>query len=212
MTVIVNIWLGELPQFTVWNAIYGLNVGHGSMLVINDENPKDKIYISHRPQITYSGNSKAKFNNKDTSKQYALGDSFTPKAEWISFDEDCDKRGRKPDSQIKILGLHEYRIREFYKWYFNNDLPEYESQYHVRKNNCCAVVAYFIRKGLKCPEQECCNFCSAEENTPEFFNVASGSIIDETMQVTNINMARIINFLVTINFGQPELLKILLKK
>ncbi|NEQ36118.1 MAG: hypothetical protein F6K40_07400 [Okeania sp. SIO3I5] len=120
MTVIVNIWLGELPQFTVWNAIYGLNVGHGSMLVINDENPEDTIYISHRPHTTDSEKSRANFNNKDTSKRYALGDSFTPKAEWISFNEDCEKRGRKSDSKIKILGLNEDRIREFYKQYLNN--------------------------------------------------------------------------------------------
>ncbi|NEQ38432.1 MAG: hypothetical protein F6K40_20040 [Okeania sp. SIO3I5] len=31
-------------------------------------------------------------------------------------------------------------------------------------------MAYFIRKGLKCPEQECCYFCSAEENKSEVFN------------------------------------------
>ena len=194
MTVIVNIWRGELPQFTVWNAIYGKDVGHGSMLVINDENPEDTIYISHRPQTTDSGNSKTKFYNKDTSKYYALGENFTPKARWISFDKDCDKRGRQPDSKIKILGLHEERIREFYRLYINNDLLECESQYHVIKNNCCAVVAYFIRKGLKCPEQECCYFCSAEENTPEVFNAVSGNRMDKTMQITNVEIIGIINF------------------
>ncbi|NEQ38433.1 MAG: hypothetical protein F6K40_20045 [Okeania sp. SIO3I5] len=167
MTVIANIWRGELPQFTVWNAIYGKDVGHASMLVINDENPEDTIYISHRPQTTDSGNSQGKFNNKDTSKQYALEDSFTPKAEWISFDEDCKNRKRKPDSQINISGLNESKIREFYQRYFNNDLPEFESQYHVRKNNCSAVIAYFIREGLGCSKKPC-YFCLAETNQPDY--------------------------------------------
>ena len=92
MTVIINIWRGKLPQFTVWNAIYGKDVGHASMLVINDENPEDTIYISHRPQTTDSEKYKAKFTNKDTSKKYALGDSFTPKSEWISFIQKDIKR------------------------------------------------------------------------------------------------------------------------
>ena len=38
MTVIVNIWLGEIPQFTVWNGIRGKDVGHASILVLDDEN------------------------------------------------------------------------------------------------------------------------------------------------------------------------------
>ncbi|GGA11121.1 hypothetical protein [Okeania sp. KiyG1] len=168
MTVIINIWRGKLPQFTGYNAIFGFNVGHASMLVFDDENPEDEIYISHRPQtVENHSNSRSKLNNKDTSKQYTLGNNFTTKAEWISFNEDCDKRGRKPDSKIKILGLNEARIREFYRWYINNDLPEYESQYHTRKNNCSAVVAYFIRKGLGCT-QESCNFCSTEMNQPDY--------------------------------------------
>ncbi|NEQ36117.1 MAG: hypothetical protein F6K40_07395 [Okeania sp. SIO3I5] len=49
----------------------------------------------------------------------------------------------------------------------SNDLSESESQYHVRKNNCCAVVVYFIRKGLGCT-QESCNFCSTETNQPDY--------------------------------------------
>ena len=173
MTVIVNIWRGKLPQFTVWNAIYGLNVGHASMLVIDDENPEDTIYISHRPQaVTNSSNSKAKLN-KDTSKKYALGDIFTPKAKPISFDEDCERRVKKPgqigkpNNQISISGLNEYQIREIYQQYLNNDLPESASQYHVRKNNCSTVVAYFIRQGLECPEKAC-NFCSAKSNQPDW--------------------------------------------
>lgn len=168
MTVIVNVWRGKLPQSTAYNAIFGLNVGHASMLVFDDENPEDEIYISHRPQvIENSSNSRSKLNNIDTSKHY-LGDSFTQKAEWISFNKDCDKRYRKPDSQIKILGLNEARIREFYKWYLNNDLPEDESQYHILKNNCSTVVAYFLRKGLECSVEKGCTFCSAERNQPDY--------------------------------------------
>jgi len=49
MTVIVNIWRGKIPH-TGWNAISLQNVGHTSMLVFDEENPEDEIYISHRPQ------------------------------------------------------------------------------------------------------------------------------------------------------------------
>ena len=173
MTVIVNIWRGKLPQFTVWNAIYGLNVGHASMLVIDDENPEDTIYISHRPQIIEnSSNSGSKSNNKDTSKKYALGDIFTQKAKPISFYEDCERRGkeagqvRQPDHKIKILALNEDRIRVFYKMYSDDKLPEEVCQYHILKNNCSTVVAYFLRKGLGCPEQTC-DFCAVKTNQPK---------------------------------------------
>mgnify|MGYP001050069657 FL=1 len=176
MTVIVNIWLGEIPQFTVWNGIRGKDVGHASTLVIDDENSEDTIYISHRPQTTDSENSKTKFNNKDTSKHYALEKHFTVKAEPISFDEDCKRRGkkpgqvRKPDNQITISGLNEYRIREIYQKYLSNELPESESQYHVRKNNCSTVVAYFIRQGLECPEKvsKSCMLCMLPTNQPNW--------------------------------------------
>ncbi|NES71218.1 MAG: hypothetical protein F6K24_41425 [Okeania sp. SIO2D1] len=169
MTVIINIWRGELPKWTVYNAIYGKDVGHASISVVDDKNPQDEIYISHRPQHKKPINIWEKLLvilNIDTSKKYAFGKSFTPKAEWISFNEDCQRRRRKPDNQIHILGLNESRIREFYKRYFNNNLPEYESQYHIRKNNCSTVVVYFIRKGLGCP-QESCDFCSNEMNQPD---------------------------------------------
>ena len=46
MTIVVNFWKGTLG-YTAYNAIYGLDVGHASMQVINDENPTDEIYISH---------------------------------------------------------------------------------------------------------------------------------------------------------------------
>ncbi|GGA11114.1 hypothetical protein [Okeania sp. KiyG1] len=68
MTVVINIWKGELPQRTGYNAIFGLNVGHASMLIINDKNPKDKIYISHRPQTINPQNN----FGKDTDKKYFL--------------------------------------------------------------------------------------------------------------------------------------------
>ena len=175
MTVIVNIWRGKLPQFSVWNAIYRQNVGHASMSVINDLNKEDTIYISHRPQAAYRSNYQEK-SNKDSSKKYALGNIFTPKAEQISFDEDCKRRGkkpgqvRKPDNQITISGLNEYRIREIYQKYLSNELPESESQYHVRKNNCSTVVAYFIRQGLECPEKvsKSCMLCMLPTNQPNW--------------------------------------------
>jgi hypothetical protein len=170
MTVKINIWRGELPKWTVYNAIYGKDVGHASISVIDDKNPEDTIYISHRPQHKKPRNIWEKLLiilNIDASKKYAFGKSFTPKAEWISFNEDCQRRGRKPDNQIHILGLNESRIRKIYQKYLNNDLPEYENEYHIRKNNCSSIVVYFIRKGLGCP-QESCDFCSNEMNQPDY--------------------------------------------
>lgn len=164
MTVVINIWKGELPQRTGYNAIFGLNVGHASMLIINDKNPKDKIYISHRPQTINPQNN----FGKDTDKKYFFRKNFTPKAETISFDEDCDRRKRQPDNQIIISGLNESKIKYFHERYISNNLTESESQYHSRKNNCCSVVVYFIRKGLKCPDNKICKFCFAERNQPDW--------------------------------------------
>ena len=53
MTIVVNFWKGTLG-YTTYNAIYGLDVGHASMQVINNENPTDEIYISHHPRIKNS--------------------------------------------------------------------------------------------------------------------------------------------------------------
>ena len=190
MTVIVNIWRGKLPQFSVWNAIYRQNVGHASMSVINDLNKEDTIYISHRPQAAYRSNYQEK-SNKDSSKKYALGNIFTPKAEQISFDEDCKRRGKEPgqvrqaDHQITISGLNEDRIRVFYKMYCNDELHKEECQYHILKNNCSTVVAYFLRKGLRCPEQTC-NFCAAQTNQP----------------IIKIKLFNPLNFLLRLNIWQ----------
>ena len=43
MTVKINIWRGELPKWTVYNAIYGKDVGHASISVIDDKNPETMI-------------------------------------------------------------------------------------------------------------------------------------------------------------------------
>ncbi|NER02239.1 MAG: hypothetical protein F6K17_06155 [Okeania sp. SIO3C4] len=146
MTVIINFWKGTLG-YTAYNAIYGLDVGHVSMEVINDKNPKDKIYISHRPKIQ---NSIAFLPNshKYASLESIMVDSFIPREKSTSFKKDCDRRDSKPNNKIVICGLNESRIREFYQKYLQNDLSEEKTKYHFLKNNCCTVVAYFICKGL----------------------------------------------------------------
>ncbi|MGD1701234.1 hypothetical protein [Dapis sp. BLCC M229] len=119
------------------------------MEVINDRNPKDKIYISHHPKIK---NSIAFLPNaqKYASLQSIIVDSFIPRKKHISFEKDCDRRDSKPNNKIVIYGLNESRIREFYQKYLQNDLSEEKTKDHFLKNNCCTVVAYFICKGLDC--------------------------------------------------------------
>mgnify|MGYP006254837415 FL=1 len=146
MTIVVNFWKGTLG-YTAYNAIYGLDVGHASMQVINNENPTDEIYISHHPRIK---NSIPFLPNspKYTSLQSVIVDSFIPREKRISFRKDCDKRDSKPHKRIIIYGLNESRIRKFSQKYLKNDLSEQKTKYHFLKNNCCTVVAYLIGKGL----------------------------------------------------------------
>ena len=167
MTVIINFWKGTLG-YTAYNAIYGLDVGHVSMEVINDRNPKDKIYISHHPKIK---NSIAFLPNsqKYASLESIIVDSFIPRAKNISFEKDCDRRDSKPNNKIVIYGLNESRIREFYQKYLQNDLSEEKTKYHFLKNNCCTVVAYFICKGLDCSQKNS-KLCSPSTyQTDSFF-------------------------------------------
>ncbi len=167
MTVIINFWKGTLG-YTAYNAIYGLDVGHVSMQIINDRNPKDEIYISHHPKvknsIAFLPNS-----NKYASLQSIIVNSFIPRAKPTSFEKDCDRRDCKPNNKIVIYGLNESRIREFYQKYLKNDLSEEKTKYHFIKNNCCTVVAYFICKGLECSEKNS-KLCSPSRyQTDSFF-------------------------------------------
>ncbi len=167
MTVIINFWKGTLG-YTAYNAIYGLDVGHVSMHIINDKNPKDEIYISHHPKIK---NSIASLPNprKYASVQSIITDSFIPREKQVSFEKDCDDRDSKPNKKIVIHGLNESRIRKFYQKYLNNDLSEEKTKYHFLKNNCCTVVAYFICKGLD-SSQKNSKFCSPSTyQTDSFF-------------------------------------------
>ncbi|NEQ38439.1 MAG: hypothetical protein F6K40_20075 [Okeania sp. SIO3I5] len=167
MAVIINFWKGTFG-YTAYNVIYGLNVGHVSMHIINDKNPTDEIYISHHPKIE---NSIAFLPNpnKYASLQSIIVDSFIPREKPISFKKDCARRNRKPDDRIVIYGLNESRIREFYQKYLQNDLSEEKTQYHCLKNNCCTVVAYLICKGLDYFQKNS-KFCSPSTyQTDSFF-------------------------------------------
>ncbi|MGK7919638.1 MAG: hypothetical protein AB4080_06480 [Trichodesmium sp.] len=171
MTVIINFWKGTLGH-TAYNAIFGLDVGHVSMQVINDKNPKDKIYISHHPKVKNSIDFLPN-SNKYASLQSILADSFMSRAKPISFKKDCDRRDSKPHQKIVIHGLNESRIRKFYQKYLNNDLSAKKTKYHFLKNNCCTVVAYFISKGLNCSNKKS-KLCSPSRyQTDSFFGYDS---------------------------------------
>ncbi len=167
MTVIINFWKGTLG-YTAYNAIYGLDVGHVSMQIINDRNPKDKIYISHHPKVKNSMNFLPN-PNIYVCLQSIVVDSFIPRAKPISFKKDCDRRDSKPNKQIAIDGLNESQIRKFYQKYLNNDLSQEKTKYHFIKNNCCTVVAYFICKALNSSEKNS-KLCSPSTyQTDSFF-------------------------------------------
>ncbi|MEM1169826.1 MAG: hypothetical protein AAGJ08_12295 [Cyanobacteria bacterium P01_H01_bin.35] len=157
MTVIINFWKGTLG-YSAYNAIYGLDVGHVSMQVINDRNPKDEIYISHHPKIKNSIDFLPN-PRKYASLQSIITNNFIPREKNISFKKDCDRRDNKPNNKIFIYGLNESRIRKFYQKYLKNDLSEEKTKYHFIKNNCCTVVAYFICKGLDYSQKKS-KFCS----------------------------------------------------
>ncbi|MGD1712415.1 hypothetical protein [Dapis sp. BLCC M172] len=167
MTVIINFWKGTLGD-TAYNAIYGLDVGHVSMHVINDKNPRDEIYISHHPKIKNSIDFLPN-PRKYASLESIITNSFIPREKQVSFEKDCDRRDGKPNKKIVINGLNESRIREFYQKYLKNNLYEEKTKYHFIKNNCCTVVAYFICKGLE-HSQKNSKLCSPSRyQTDSFF-------------------------------------------
>ena len=171
MTVIINFWKGTLG-YTAYNAIYGLDVGHASMQVINNKNPKDEIYISHNPKIK---NSIAFLPNsrKDLSLESIVADSFIPREKHISFEKDCDNRDSKPNNKIVIYGLNESPIIKFSQKYLNNDLSKEKTKYHFIKNNCCTVIVYLISKGLD-RNQKNSKLCSPSSyQTDSFFGYDS---------------------------------------
>ncbi|MEB3340477.1 hypothetical protein [Okeania sp.] len=196
MTVIINFWKGTLRDNT-YNAIYGLDVGHVSMFVINDKNPKDEIYISHHPKVQ---NSKAFWqnSNKSASLQSIITDTFLPRAKPISFQKDCDRRDSKPHKKVVLYGLNESRIRKFYQKYLNNDLSDKITKYHFIKNNCCTVVAYFICKGLNCSEKNS-KFCSPSRYQNDSFFIDNSNIEKFIVELND-------------NFWSPRSLKSFVKK
>lgn len=135
-----------MPKMSVYNAIFGRNVGHASLSIISNNN--SEVYISHRPKIT---NTEYGGKDKDNSKKYSLK-GYSSKASPISFEEDCKNRKRKPDVEITIDNLNESTMLSYYKRYINNELPDDQSLYHIQKNNCCGSVINFIRQGLNCKE------------------------------------------------------------
>ncbi len=169
MSIIVHIWTGKMPKMAVLNAIYGGNVGHASITIVDLQNESKPIYISHRPKyligdpITDIAN--ASKVGKDDSKKYVLK-GYAPKAEPISFKKDCDLRKRKPDIEMHMSSsyLNISSMILYYQKYLKNELPESECFYHIGKNNCCSVVVNIIRQGFNCPNMtKICGICDREK-------------------------------------------------
>lgn len=160
MSIYVYIWFGPLNEHNTLNGLLGHNVGHASMEIVDKKKPNKKIYISHRPKTDNSFNKLSKIQNIlsrlqiDTSKKYIFKD-FCEKADSISLKEECELRERKYDKKIKIFGLNEDKIKEFYKDYQNNNLPIEKRSYHINKNNCCTMIVSFLREGLECSKESC---------------------------------------------------------
>jgi hypothetical protein len=158
MSIEIYIWRGEMPNQTVWNGILRKKtVGHASMKIISEVN-SSCTYISHRPK-----NSSSIQSERDDSKIYLFEDYYEA-ASIISFEEECNNRGL-PHESIRILGLDEDRIEEYYQKYLIGELDD-RGKYHVIKNNCCSVVVFFLRVGLICPKSSC-NKCNPSENIPD---------------------------------------------
>ncbi|MFH7029936.1 MAG: hypothetical protein ACHBN1_32375 [Heteroscytonema crispum UTEX LB 1556] len=172
MTVKVYIWYGDfIDHQRIFEALYtNADVGHASMIIIDNNNPKDTIYISHRPCN----------DSLDTIKNYQRGISVEKRTD-ITFEKDCKIGSYKNYITIEIPGLNESRMRQLYNLYKvkSNEFSTRElyeqykiinklniAEYHIQWSNCCTVVAYFIKQGLGCPYQSYCSFCSPRENIP----------------------------------------------
>ncbi|NEP36267.1 hypothetical protein [Moorena sp. SIO3B2] len=158
MSVTLHIWKGELPERALLNALYRRDVGHASMTITTK---KRQIYISHRPK-SLEEYIEENQQNKDDSKKYLLKD-YVPKANYISFKEECTKRNRKPTVEIHIPDsyLNESRMLEFYEKYIHNDLDQNLCMYHIGRNNCCSAIVNFIRQGLECNYyNKKCSYCT----------------------------------------------------
>ncbi|NEP36719.1 MAG: hypothetical protein F6K38_36530 [Moorea sp. SIO3B2] len=152
-----------MPKMAIFNAIYGGNVGHASITIVDLQNEEKPIYISHRPRINITHISEVE---RDDSILYVLK-GYAPKAEPISFKQDCELRKRKPDIEMHIPGwyLNISRMILYSEKYLQNELPKSECLYHIAKNNCCAVVVNFIRQGLNCPNiKKTCGICDRGKN------------------------------------------------
>jgi hypothetical protein len=162
MSVEVYIWYGDLRDSTVLNGLLRQNVGHASMMIIEDTNPSKRIYISHRPK---SPHEYQVLTRKDNSKKYYKED-FCDKASPISLEDECENKGREYDEKIELFGLDEIKIKKSYEDYLNGGLPENRNQYHILENNCCSMIVYFLRKGLKC-SNNLCSKCDPSNCLPD---------------------------------------------
>ncbi|MCG6133871.1 MAG: hypothetical protein MET45_04295 [Nostoc sp. LLA-1] len=154
MTVKVYIWKGNLPKYTVYSELITGTTGHASLEIIDDSKQLENVYISHRLQIIHSDK---KFTLWNKFKAFVL-EPAKSKASFISYRDECIKRKSQPDVEIEIPGLNENNMRKLAVPYLNDEILL--SKYHIHWNNCCKVVAYFIKKGLECSNGNYCSFCN----------------------------------------------------
>jgi hypothetical protein len=183
MSVEVYIWYGDLRNSTVLNGLFRKNVGHASMMIIEDSDPSKRIYISHRPKLPHEYQS---LTSKDDSKKYYKED-FCDKALPISLADECKIRGKEYDEKIELFGLNEINIRKCHEKYLKGLLPESRGQYHILENNCCSTIAYFLREGLNCSKKLCVK-CIPSSNLPDKQEIKSRTRTKILLALTQIGL------------------------
>ncbi|NEP36720.1 hypothetical protein [Moorena sp. SIO3B2] len=169
MSIIIHIWTGEMPEKAPFNAIYGGNVEHVSITIIDLQNEEKPIYISHRPKDPKI-DPRIDITNVNEVEKYLLKyllKGYVPKSQSISLKKDCDLQKREPDIEMHMSSsyLNIPRMILYSEKYLQNELSESECLYHIDKNNSSSVVVNLIRQGLNCPNmKKTCGICNRSSN------------------------------------------------
>ncbi|GAX37202.1 hypothetical protein [Nodularia sp. NIES-3585] len=173
MTVRVYIWRGAIPFASIYNGvIFKKDAGHASMEIIDNLNKKN-YYISHQFDENKFKEDTEKMNEAEKVHQKIYG-TFR-RLDGVTFQCDWKEYGRSPDFHIDIPGLNEEKMIAAVHEYHQNKLvskitidnTEYtinRSEYQLSYNNCCCLVAYFIKLGMGCPKDSSCYFCYPNGN------------------------------------------------
>ncbi|OKH31393.1 hypothetical protein NIES2101_41525 [Calothrix sp. HK-06] len=181
MTVKVYIWKGKIPFASAYNGlIFKRDAGHAAIEIFDGS--KSLCYISH--QFDEEKHLRGLTESEITEKKF-YGEF--PKLDNVNFEYDCREYNRYPETTINLYGLDERRMIEAANKYFNNELvskiiikdkeytiPRYK--YQLCYNNCCSIVAYFIRLGMGCPKDSNCHFCYPNGNVSPRRKVVEGGL------------------------------------